>query len=122
MSASTRGRATNSFVACSDTSRPGDSQPLLAAPAVHLARWLTTPSCIHMYARNGAVWFCTARPEGSCSVPPTSALWVPGQSYLELCRLADADQLESVVDELLALSRISWKVVDELLALSALKV
>ena len=56
-------------------------------------------------------------------MPPTSALsGSPGQSYLELCRLADADQLESVVDELLALSRISWKVVDELLALSALKV
>ena len=55
-------------------------------------------------------------------MPPTSVLWVPGQSYLELCRLADADQLESVVDELLALSRISWKVVDELLVLSALKV
>jgi len=56
-------------------------------------------------------------------VPPTCALCGSlGQSYLELCRLADADQLESVVDELLALSRISWKVVDELLALSALKV
>ena len=56
---------------------PGISQPLLAAPAVHLARWLTTPSCIHMYARNGAVWFCTVRTEGSCSVPPTSPLWIP---------------------------------------------
>ena len=55
-----------------------------------------------------------------CRLPALSGSL--GQSYLELCRLADTDQLESVVDELLALSRISWKVVDELLALSALKV
>ena len=91
---------------------------MLAAPAAHLARWLTTPSCIHMYARNGAVWFCTARPEGSCFVPLIALSGSLGQSPIWNYAGSRTRISWNVVDELLALSRISWKVVDELLALS----
>ena len=94
----------NSFVASSNTLLARGFPALLAAPAAHLARWLTTPSCIHMYARNGAVWFCTARPEGSCSVPLIALSGSLGQS--PIWNYAGSR------------TRISWKAVDELLALS----
>ena len=78
---------------------------LLAAPATHLVRLLTTPLCIHMYARNGAVWSCTARPKGPCIVPPICALWSPGNPTWNYAG---------------SRTRISWKVVCDLLVSLAL--
>ena len=79
----------------------------LRAPATHLAHLLTAPSCIHMYARNGAVWSCTARPKGPCIVPPICALWSPGNPIWNYAG---------------SRTRNSWKVVCDLLVSLALKV
>ena len=110
------------FVACLTLSLPGipslcSLRPPFTSPAgSQLPRVFT---CTHGTVLSGSALFAL-KVRVLCRLPALSGS--PGQSYLVLCRLADADQLESVVDELLALSRISWKVVDELLALSALKV
>ena len=104
--------------AASDTSLPGEPLPCSLRPPLTSPAGSQLPrvfTCTHGTVLSGSALFAL-KVRVLCRLPALSGS--PGQSYLELCRLADADQLESVVDELLALSRISWKVVDELLALS----
>ena len=68
----TRGEWPRPFVVAPYTSLARGAQRCSrAALAAHLAHWLTFAR-VHMHVRNGAARSCTARPKGSCFMPPTA--------------------------------------------------